>query len=98
MSESRGSSSGRRLIFLAAQFLGLLVQGGDELRLAVKGAEAFTLAVFFFALRDAAIDGPALRRGVLVVSVRELGAADRHCWRDDNLAALKSKVHQVAFG
>src|ERR1035438_2956537 len=36
--ESRGSSSGRRFVLLAAQFPGILVQGGDELRVALKGA------------------------------------------------------------
>src|ERR1035441_5326527 len=35
--ESRGSSSGRRFVLLAAQFPGILVQGGDELRVALKG-------------------------------------------------------------
>src|ERR1019366_61718 len=96
--ESRGSSSGRRLVLLAARSPGVLVQGGDELRVAVKGAEAFTLLVFLLALRDAAINASALRRRVLVVGIRELRAVDHRSWRDDNLAALKSEVHRVACG
>src|ERR1019366_4174909 len=76
--ESRESSSGRRFILLAAQFPGILVQGGDELRVALKRAEPFALLVFFLALGDATIN--------------------RRSWCDDNLAALKSNVHRVAFG
>src|ERR1017187_10539641 len=95
--ESRGSSSGRRFIHLAAQFPGILVQGGDELRMALKGAESFALLVFFFALRNASVNRPTLRRSVFVVGIQQLRTVDRHSRRDDNLAALISNVHRVAL-
>lgn len=70
----------------------------DHVRSSAKGAKGAAFLEVFLGFIETGINDAPLGRGVFVVGVRELGAVNHQPGRDNNLAALESKVYQVAPG